>query len=356
MGNNISDSLLRNHRLLTRAKARRNSFACALLLIASMFAETQTQREQRENLAGTSGEFYNTQVGSHKGAVNGAANDIPQPEPTQTTVYRYPGATPSMCGLGSMASGGDASEARAHLLDKDGPQLPPVFSMSSFSVMGFVKGNWPVVFDYQLERDSLLIVVIAPEGQEPIIYRLNGKAGHWQNRLSVPAAVGTNSVVAEYTLQSLDDGLGQLGPAHLHVHGVAAGPKAVGSIGIDQVTFSPAEIHPAHGERAHYMFHSISDFKNVEVNFVRIANDHGQIIAARIGKKSAGSIAKNEAKNGDWDGKSDGGGKDAQAYPPELQQWLRSPTGQHLVQVRAWYGAKDGDWATALSEQFVTVE
>jgi hypothetical protein len=163
-------------------------------------------------------------------------------------------------------------------------------------------------------------------------------------------------VVAQYVLRSLDDGVGQLGPAHLHVHGIAAGFKAVGSIGIDRVSFSPAAIHPAHGEKAHFMFHSISDFKNVEVNFVRIANNNGQIIAARIGKQPEGSIAKNEQKNGDWDGKTDGGGKEADGYSPEIRKWLKASTGQHLVQVRAWYGAKDGDWATALSEDFVTVE
>jgi len=344
MGNGILDSLFFNPSLWARARMWQwNTSVCAMLLIATTLAATAAAAQNRG--------FTATTMAPHS-----SISDGPPPEPTQTVVYHSTVMMPSMCGFGGMPSGGGASEARAHLLDKEGPQLPPVFNMSSFSVMGFVKGDWPVVFDYQLERDSLLIVVIAPEGQEPIIYRLNGKAGHWQNRLLVPAGVGTNSVVAEYTLRSLDDGMGQLSPAHLHVHGVAAGPKAVGSIGIDQVTFSPAEIHPAHGERAHYTFHSISDFKNVEVNFVRLANDHGQIIAARIGKKSAGSIAKNEARNGDWDGKSDGGGKEAEAFPPELRQWLKSPTGQHLVQVRAWYGAKDGDWATALSDEFVTVE
>jgi len=263
---------------------------------------------------------------------------------------------PSACGLSLFGSAGGASEARAALLAKNGPQLPRIFNMSAFSIMGFVKGNWPVVFDYQIERDSLLIVVIAPEGQEPIIYRLNGKAGHWQSRLTVPPGVGDNPVVAEYVLRSLDDSMGQVGPAHLHVHGVAAGPKAVGSIGIDQVSFGPAMIHPKQHEKAHYMFHSISDFKNVEVNFVRIANDHGQIIAARIGEKGEGSIARNEQRNGDWDGRTNGGGKDAESFPPDIQQWLKAPNGQHLLQVRAWYGAKDGDWATALSENFVTVE
>jgi len=283
---------------------------------------------------------------------SGSTGPIRPPDPTQAIVY------PSSYGMpwnfGPVDSGG-ASEARAALLDKNGPQLPRIFNMSSFSVMGFVKGSWPVVFDYQLEKDSLLIVVIAPEGQEPILYRLQGKAGHWQSRLKVPARVGGDSVVAQYVLESLDDNVGQVSPAHLHVHGVAAGPKAVGSIGIDQVAFGPAMIHLNKNEKAHYMFHSISDFKNVEVNFVRIANDHGQIIAARIGKIGAGSIARNEQKNGDWDGKVDGS-EDVNGYPPNIQQWLKSATGQHLLQVRAWYGAKDGDWATALSENFVTVE
>jgi len=291
-----------------------------------------------------------TKGGTSDGQPSGSSS-----EPSQTIFYSPVYLQPSMCGPGWSGPSGGAAEARAAFLDKDGPQLPRIFSMSSFSVMGFVKGAWPVVFDYQLERDSLLIVVISPEGQTPVVYRLNGKAGHWQSRLTVPASVGSNATVAQYLLQSVDDTVGQVGPAHLHVHGVAAGPKAVGSIGIDQVSFAPDMIHPKLHERAHYTFHSISDFKNVEVNFVRIAMNHGEIIAARVGKKGEGSIARNEQKGGDWDGKVDGG-KDLDTFPPEVQQWLKSAGGQHLLQVRAWYGAKDGDWATALSENFVTVE
>jgi hypothetical protein len=258
-----------------------------------------------------------------------------------------------MCESGS--SGG-ASEARAALLDKNGPQLPLVFNMSAFSVMAFAKGTWPVVFDYLLEQDSLLVIVIAAEGFAPVVYRLNGKKGHWQSRLTIPEGLGDRPLVAQYVIRSLDDGAGQTGPSHFHIHGIAAGPKAVGSIGIDHVTFTPATIRPALGEKAHYMFHSISDFTKVEVEFVRLAVSNGQIIAARVGKKSMGSISRNDQKGGDWDGKGDGGGKEAKSLSPGLQQWLRAPQGEHLVQVRAWYGAKDGDWATALSEEFVTVE
>jgi len=261
---------------------------------------------------------------------------------------------PAMCDFGpSVPSGGEA-EARAALLDQSGPQLPTVFSMSAFSVTGFVKGSWPVVFDYLLEQDSLLIVVIAPEGREPLIYHLKGKKGHWQSRLSIPAQIGETSLVAQYTIRALDEDIGQIGPSHLHVHGIAAGPKAVGSIGIDQVTFAPATIHTSLREKARYGFHSISDFTRVDVDFIRLGTTQDrQIIAARVDGKSVGSISRNEERNGDWDGKSR---VDKDKFSPQFRQWLTAPAGQHLIQVRAWYGRNNGDWAIAMSEDLVTVE
>ncbi|HEV8714970.1 MAG TPA: hypothetical protein VGX03_19340, partial [Candidatus Binatia bacterium] len=262
-------------------------------------------------------------------------------EVTPTVIYR-PIYLPSACDFGPAFTPRGASEARAASIDKNGPQLPAVFSMSAFSAMGFSKGNWPVVIDYSLERDSLLIAVIAPEGSEPIIFRLNAKKGRWQTRLAIPDQFGSELRVAQYVIRSLDDNIGRVNPVHLHIHGIAAGPKAVGSLGIDRVSFSPPLIRPARREKAQFAFHAISDFKNVEVEFVRLAVSKGQIIAARVGGKGMGSIAQNAQKNGEWDGKSDGGGKAAKNFPPEIRQWLQAPRGQHLVQVRAWFGAKDG--------------
>ena len=292
----------------------------------------------------------NTPAPTHNSTGGGSIQD-----PSTSVIYR-PLYMPSNCGFGSSGSAG-AGEARASLIDKKGPQEPAVFSMSAFTVMGFAKGNWPIVIDYLLEQDSLLIAVIAPEGAEPLIFRLNGKKGHWQNRLTLPAQLGDQPIVAEYAIRALDDTSGQIGPSHLHVHGIAAGPKAVGSIGIDRVDFSPPAINTEQGQKARYLFHSISDFKNVEVDFIRLALYNGQIIAARVGGKSVGGVAKNMEKDGDWDGKSDGGGQAAKSYSPELQKWLRAPQGEHLVQVRGWWGAKDGgDWVTALSDDYVTVK
>ncbi|HKI10656.1 MAG TPA: hypothetical protein VKA02_00985 [Candidatus Acidoferrum sp.] len=302
-------------------------------------------------LAQSRSETTFTPAPSHSSTSGGSSQD-----PSTTVVYR-PLYTPSSgCGFAPSGPAG-AAEARASQIDKKGPQEPAVFSMSSFTVMGFAKGNWPIVIDYLLEQDSLLIVVIAPEGSEPIIYRLNGRKGHWQNRLSLPAQLGDKPLVAQYAIRALDDTVGQIGPSHLHVHGIAAGPKAVGSIGIDRVDFSPPAISTEQGQKARYLFHSISDFKNVEVDFIRLAMFNNQIIAARVGGKSVGGVSKNTQKDGDWDGKSDGGGQAAKSYSPELQKWLRAPRGQHLVQVRGWWGAKDGgDWVTALSDDYVTVK
>ncbi len=260
------------------------------------------------------------------------------------------------CLFGSKGTGG-ASEGRAATLDKFGPQLPPIFSMSSFAVMGFSRGNWPIVVDYLLEEDSLLLVVIAPEGLKPMIYRLDGKKGHWQTRIQLPASGGDQLRVSQYLVQTLGNNMGQISPSHVHIHGIAAGPKAVGSIGIDQVTFAPGSIQLAQHQKAEYSFHSIFDFKNTEVSFVRLAKSNsGEIIAASVGGKSMGSIAQNTSKSGDWDG-SIAKAQILKTYPPELQKWLLAPQGQHVLQVRAWLPGKDGgDWVTALSDAIVAVE
>jgi hypothetical protein len=288
--------------------------------------------------------------------------NCPKPQPPQTpseprgTVIFVPPPMDSGCPFGSSRPEGDY-EKRAEMLDKHGPQLPPIFSMSVFSIMGFAKGNWPVVIDYLLEQDSLLLVVVAPDGQKPQIFRLDGKKGHWQTKIQLPPEIGDQPRVSQYLVQTLDNNLGQVSPSHVHIHGIAAGNKAVGSIGIDQVSFSPASIRLDQHQHAQYSFHSMFDFKNTEVTFVRLAKSStGEIIAASVGSKSMGSVNQNARKDGDWDGsvKPPAALKN---YPPELQQWLKLPVGQHALQVRAWFGVKDGgDWVTALSETIVSVE
>jgi len=276
-------------------------------------------------------------------------------EPTRVIVMpQFPAF--SNCSFGSQEMPMGSSESRAELLDRYGPQLPAVFGLSSLSVMGFSRGSWPVAIDYALEQDSLLLVVISPEGQTPLIYRLEGKKGHWVSKLQIPPSVGAELRVSQYLVQTLDDSVGRVMPSHIHIHGIAAGPKAVGSIGIDQVGFAPSSIHLGH-EKAQFTYHSISDFDDTEVSFVRLAKSRsGEILAAAVNKKAMGSIAQNHMKNGDWDGsiKTEDLVKN---FSPEVKQWLVAPTGQHILQVRAWRSRDHGgDFVTALSETIVAVE
>jgi hypothetical protein len=276
-------------------------------------------------------------------------------EPTRVIVMpQFP--VFSNCSFGSQQTPIGSSEARAELLDRHGPQVPAVFGLSSLAIMGFSRGGWPVAIDYALEQDSLVLVVISPEGETPLIFRLEGKKGHWVSKLQIPASVGDELRVSQYLVQTLDDSVGQVKPSHIHIHGIAAGPKAVGSIGIDQVSFAPSSIHLGH-EKAQFTYHSISDFDDTEVSFVRLAKSRsGEILAAAVNKKAMGSIAQNHLKNGDWDGsiKTDDLVKN---FSPEVKQWLVAPTGQHILQVRAWRSRDHGgDFVTALSETIVAVE
>jgi hypothetical protein len=285
-----------------------------------------------------------------------STNNNQQGSQEPTVVVIPPSMIDNTCPSFQSSTPGE-SERRAQVLDKLGPQIPPLYTMSTFSVMGFSKGNWPIVVDYLLEQDSLVLIVIAPEGQKPQIFRLDGKKGHWQTRLQLPPAMGNDLRVSQYLVQALDNTVGAVSPTHIHIHGIAAGPQAVGSIGIDQVTFGPASIQLAQHQKAQYSFHSKFDFKNTQITFVRLAKaGDGEIIAASVGEKSTGSIAQNATKNGNWDGSTKPPDV-VKSYPPDIQKWLTAPNGEHTLQVRAWYGAKDGgDWVTALSETIVSVQ
>ena len=316
----------------------------SLALLLGLFAHAADQKSSRQTYTyqSTDGQTTGTQTTGG--------------EPTRVIVVpQFPGISDCPAGFGSAPKG--ASESRSDLLDKQGPQVPPLFSMSSFTVMGFSRGNWPVAIDYVLEQDSLLLVVIAPEGQKPIVYRLDGKKGHWVSKLQIPAGVGDQLRVSQYLVQTLDDSVGQLSPSHVHIHGIAAGPKAVGSIGIDHVNFAPGNIQLAQHQKAQFSYHSISDFDDTEVSFVRLAKSNtGEIVAAAVGSKSMGSIAQDHIKNGEWDG-SIKTSDIVKNFPPDVQQWLMAPQGQHVLQVRAWLRKNHGgDFVTALSETIVAVQ
>jgi hypothetical protein len=229
------------------------------------------------------------------------------------------------------------------LLDKNGPQFAKVFSMSSFSVLGYAKGGWPMVIDYQQQQESFALITVSVDGVDPFYYHLRAsdRAGHFQEVVHLPQRFGDKPVIAHYSVQALSMNAGEVSPTNFLILGLGAGDKAVASVGIDRVDFGPKAIHLPQNEKASYTFHSEFDFPEVEAGVLKVGLLKGQIMAARVSENHIkNGIRQNSEISKDWDGKRSG----------------KPCTGQHLLQVRAWRSSQDGgDWVAAWSPQVVEV-
>jgi len=230
----------------------------------------------------------------------------------------------------------------AKVLDKEGPRFPDGYSMSSFSVQGFVKGNWPMVVDYESSPQSITLLTIVADGVEPVFYRLQGGARQ-EVRLTIPGRFGDRPQIALYTVRALSTNVGEVGPVYFRIYGLGAGPRAVGSVGIDRLSFRPGTIRPSQRGEAVYSFHVRNDFDKVRVEFYKVGRVNDQVLAKKVGTGKTWEQLRRDRTEGDrWDGKTD---KD-------------KPTqGQHQFCARAWMkSSNDKDWVIACSGELVRVE
>jgi hypothetical protein len=226
-----------------------------------------------------------------------------------------------------------------------GPHFPAVFSMSCVPVHGFVRGGWPVVVDYLPGRDSdVALEVHVPGRSEPHVLPLDSTARRHLVRLVLPPALGETPTVALLLVRAAKrDGSGAGG---LRLYGLGAGPKAVGSVAIDQVNFRPGQIHVSENERASYSFFSRSDFNRTVVEILRVQRRDEEIRVSLARARPLDLVVN----RGMWVGKT------------QLLTWdgfdgqRRVSTGVHLLQVRAWLNAQDEhDWVAAWSPDMVLV-
>ena len=231
------------------------------------------------------------------------------------------------------------------ILDKKGPQFPDAFTMSSFGVQAYVKGNWPVVLEYEVEEPALILVTIAAPGVETASYRLDSTKQRQLTIFHIPARFGAKPVPGWYLIRALSNNVGEIKPVHFHVFALGAGEKAVGSVTIDQITFQQQLLNTQQKQKVGYSFHSLSDFDEVEVEFPKgsMLLPDRLIIQEKVKVESiAGGVERDAVVRRTWDGKADNG-----KFSP----------GTHYMVVRAWRGLKSGaDWVTAWSTQVLRVE
>jgi hypothetical protein len=205
-----------------------------------------------------------------------------------------------------------------------------------------VRGGWPVVVDYKLEKPGFLLLTIAAEKGEARSYRIpaDGTAQadvrrqevlHLNNDLGDAIQAGNLSLRAY-------EGTGGDRPVPFELYGLGAGGRAVGSMTIVDVTFSPAEIAVKHDQKAEYGFKVLRSFSQVRVQISRLTDPGGipQTIWERLVKPTPG---QDDKVHDFWDGRDLKG---------------KISKGLHTFQVTAWFGPL-GDWNAAAPGTLVSV-
>lgn len=242
--------------------------------------------------------------------------------------------------------------------DANGPIIPEHFNFSDLKIGGYVQNGWPVAIDYQLSRPgSATLIVRTNKNEKPsFTYRLNGTNTSRQIKiLNLPQTLGDVPVRATLEVHATDNtnGINSLVP--IKIFGIACGPKAVGSIGIDQIDFSPGSIKASLGEKASHSFFAHKSFSKVHEEFRKIdkigtgANETtltGSIAYTHVLDpfdaidESSGAFIGKDNPPFTWDGKT-------------TQKQLSK--GFHQLLIRAWY-TNDKDWVTAFSPGQVDVK
>jgi hypothetical protein len=156
-----------------------------------------------------------------------------------------------------------------------GPSSISLDSPEKPSVTGFVRNHWPVVVDFEPQPGTMTVLKIRlyhrrwffpfMDVADRQVIDFNSTGGR---RIAVvpmlelqetPADAASSDVrVASYSVRSyrLQDGVpmrqhGRLVRAPVEVFGIGAGPNAVGSSTLRDVTFGPAQVHiPGQGQPA----------------------------------------------------------------------------------------------------------
>ena len=281
-------------------------------------------------------------------ALRGQPAPPPSPPPGGSGIS--PGAALAIA-LGSAVAGGLAGRAMtkpedvAKALDRRGPRLADHFTMSALTVRGFVKGNWPAVVEYTVGQGTMVILSVTADTGVDAWYLLPPGPGRVQVRLQLDERFGDRPAPAFYSLRALSSvappvqaqGAVPARPMPLRVHGIGAGDRAVGSVGIDQVRIGPAAIRPKQKETGQYGFRCHKGFDKMAAEFMKIGKNGGFIDATKSQEEKLDGVRANQTVS-------------------QLKWKPRNGlVGAHFLQVRGWMGRKEGDWVIAWSDDEVMV-
>ena len=228
-------------------------------------------------------------------------------------------------------------------LKSNGPQLSKGFDMNNLHITGFVQDGWPIAIEYELPGTIEARCIITTSKKKGS-FALPPTDGARRIVLArIPSGYSERPGVADYLiwLDASPLPVNSSGWPGLRIYGIVAGPHAVGSVGIDQVSLAPTDkaIRMSAGDIALYGFHSHSDFDSVIAEFWLVAPHQGRNLLAIEESVPVPPVSEDERVQGlRW-------------------QPHNARSGDHIVSIRAWRGIDRGaDWVGTMSADMVSVE
>lgn len=246
----------------------------------------------------------------------------------------------TLFGSGHKSRGSDSPEAETLL--KDGPQMPMTYPVGTFSVRGFARNGWPVVLDFKPQPNTWTTLdVVFRKRTVSLNVDTNGLEGRHLVKLQLPGNPKKKTVPATYVLRSVyrDSQDGQQHPAPVEVYGIGGGPRAVGSVAIEQLSMLPESVMA--GTPARFAFSAKSPFNRTRAEVLKfVAANNQQIELERVMSTEDDNVSVGP-HDGVWDG------LDQSSHAASL--------GVHRFQVRAWFTSDDKSWVGAVAPKLVRV-
>lgn len=232
---------------------------------------------------------------------------------------------------------------RRELLSK-GPQFPARFNMSAVGVRGLARGGWPLLVAYEQRGTGSVDLRVSAPGTEILTYHL-GVLGPGRHvvELELPPEFGETVRPAAFVVTATEPGQSGATSSNFTLYGIGCGPRAIGSVAVDQILFTPLSVRASAGEQAAFTFYSHSDFDRAAVEFFREqASYDGRRQAFVNSEEIRGGLRENQ-----WIGKAPKRSWDGRDLRRDVSR------GAHRLRVRVW--DDNGDWLSAWSDSLVDV-
>jgi hypothetical protein len=238
-----------------------------------------------------------------------------------------------------------SSDGNEQALLEQGPQLPVSYPDGSLSVRGFTRDGWPIVIDLQPQPGTITqLEVTTGSGHhrhtEKMVLDADGSHGRQLVKVAMPSTGSArNPTPATYVVSSIpiatfdSDRPQAVGLAPLKIYGIGGGPRAVGSVAIEQLAFN--QTTPG----ARFSYFAKSEFNRARAQVQQLQRATDGTIQIQPVVDFFGSNLSIGQHGGTWSG------PDPEAPPaPRIFR----------LQVTAWFTSDDRSWVAALAPDLIT--